>query len=133
VRRRCRADGDESASVVNPYLALLMSIGLSAAVVTIMLFMSRLIGPHNPTQVKEEIFETGNPPVGSLRGFRFSVKFYLVAIFFILFDIEVIFMYPWAIVYRRLGWMGLAEMAVFVAILAVGLAYIWRVGALEWE
>ena len=85
---------------MNPYAALLINAAL-CAVVTIMLFMSRLIGPHKRTTVKQQIFETGNPPIGSLRGFRFPVKFYLTAILFIVFDIEVVFMYPWAVVYRR--------------------------------
>jgi len=98
-----------------------------------MLVMSWLLGPKRPTEVKLQIFETGNPPIGSLRGHRFPVKFYLVAILFVVFDIEVVFMYPWAVAYRGLGWFGLAEMAVFVGILAVGLAYVWRVGALDWD
>jgi len=98
-----------------------------------MLVMSWLLGPKRPSEVKLQIFETGNPPIGSLRGHRFPVKFYLVAILFVVFDIEVVFMYPWAVAYRGLGWFGLAEMAVFVGILAVGLAYVWRVGALDWD
>ncbi len=118
---------------MNPYLALLMSFGLCALVATIMVCASWVLGPKNPTKTKLEIFETGNPPLGSLRGVRFPIKFYLTAILFVVFDIEVVFMYPWAVVFRQLGWAGLAEMAVFVAVLAVGLAYVWRVGALEWE
>ncbi len=110
-----------------------MSFGLCALVATIMVCASWILGPKNPTKTKLEIFETGNPPLGSLRGVRFPIKFYLTAILFIVFDIEVVFMYPWAVVFRQLGWAGLVEMAVFVAVLAVGLAYVWRVGALEWE
>jgi NADH-quinone oxidoreductase subunit A len=119
--------------VLNPYLALLMSLALCAFVAAAMVCMSWLLGPRHPTPTKLDVFETGNPPVGSLRGMRFPVKFYLTAILFIVFDIEVVFLYPWAVVFRDLGWAGLAEMGVFVAILAVGLAYVWRVGALEWE
>jgi len=118
---------------LNPYAALLISVALCGVVATLMLVMSWLLGPKRPTEVKLQIFETGNPPIGSLRGHRFPVKFYLVAILFVVFDIEVVFMYPWAVAYRGLGWFGLAEMAVFVGILAVGLAYVWRVGALDWE
>ena len=118
---------------MNPYAALLISVALCGVVATLMLVMSWLLGPKRPTEVKLQIFETGNPPIGSLRGHRFPVKFYLVAILFVVFDIEVVFMYPWAVAYRGLGWFGLAEMAVFVGILAVGLAYVWRVGALDWE
>ena len=118
---------------MNPYAALLISVALCGVVATLMLIMSWLLGPKRPSEVKLQIFETGNPPIGSLRGHRFPVKFYLVAILFIVFDIEVVFMYPWAVAYRSLGWFGLAEMAVFVAVLGVGLAYVWRVGALEWD
>ena len=118
---------------MNPYAALLISVALCGVVATLMLVMSWLLGPKRPTEVKLQIFETGNPPIGSLRGHRFPVKFYLVAILFVVFDIEVVFMYPWAVAYRGLGWFGLAEMAVFVGILAVGLAYVWRVGALDWD
>jgi NADH-quinone oxidoreductase subunit A len=80
--------------------------------------------------VKDEPFECGNPSSGSAWG-RFSVKFYLVAILFIVFDVEVVFMYPWAVVFRRLGLFGFVEMLVFVLILAVGLVYIIKKGALE--
>jgi NADH-quinone oxidoreductase subunit A len=118
---------------LNPYSALLISFALCAVVATLMLIMSWLLGPKRPSEVKLQVFETGNPPIGSLRGQRFPVKFYLVAILFIVFDIEVVFLYPWAVAYRSLGWFGLAEMAVFVGILGIGLAYVWRVGALEWD
>jgi NADH-quinone oxidoreductase subunit A len=118
---------------MNPYIALLISFALCAIVAGIMCGASWLLGPKVENKAKSEIFETGNPPLGSIRGIRFPVKFYLTAILFVVFDIEVVFMYPWAVVYRRLGWMGLAEMAVFVAVLGVGLAYVWRVGALEWD
>ncbi|MFP6665117.1 MAG: NADH-quinone oxidoreductase subunit A [Deltaproteobacteria bacterium] len=119
--------------MINPYIALLISATLCTLVAVIMVGASRIIGPHNPTKTKLEIFEAGNPPVGSLRGMRFPVKFYLVAILFIIFDIEVVFMYPWAVIFRDLGWAGLAEMSAFVGILGVGLAYVWRVGALAWD
>lgn len=118
---------------MNPYIALLISFALCGIVAGIMCAASWLLGPKVENKAKSEIFETGNPPLGSIRGIRFPVKFYLTAILFVVFDIEVVFMYPWAVVFRRLGWMGLGEMAVFVAVLAVGLAYVWRVGALDWD
>jgi NADH-quinone oxidoreductase subunit A len=118
---------------VNPYTALLINAALCGLVATLLLFLSRILGRRRPSKVKNEIFETGNPPIGSLRGTRFPVKFYLTAILFVIFDIEVVFMYPWAVAYRELGWFSLVEMAVFMGVLAVGLAYIWRVGALEWD
>ena len=118
---------------MNPYIALLISFALCGIVAGIMCGASWLLGPKVENKAKSEIFETGNPPLGSIRGIRFPVKFYLTAILFVVFDIEVVFMYPWAVVFRRLGWAGLGEMAVFVAVLAVGLAYVWRVGALDWD
>ena len=84
-------------------------------------------------RAKAAVFEAGNRAVGEVKTHRFPVKFYLTAILFIVFDVEVVFMYPWAVVFRRLGWFGLAEMAAFVLVLAVGLAYVWKVGALEWD
>ena len=114
------------------YVAVLIMALVAAAIPALFVVVSRLLGPRRPSAVKSEAFECGNPPTGPAWG-RFSVKFYLTAILFIVFDVEVVFMYPWAVVYRRLGWMGLAEMAVFIAVLGVGLAYVWRVGALEWD
>ena len=117
---------------MNPYVAVMISFALCALVVTIMVFASRILGPRNVTPIKLDTFECGNPPSAPVFGTRFSVKFYLPAILFIVFDVEVVFLYPWAVIFRRLGWFGLGEMALFVLILAVGLAYVWRKGALEW-
>jgi NADH-quinone oxidoreductase subunit A len=97
-----------------------------------MLALSIFIGPRKPSKVKMAPFECGTESVGTTRQ-RFSVRFYLVALLFIVFDVEVVFLYPWAVLYRKLAWFGLIEMAVFMAILGVGLAYVWRKGALEWE
>lgn len=105
---------------------------LAGVVVLTFFGLGRLLGPRNPTAIKLTTFECGNEPSGSAWG-RFSVKFYLTAILFIVFDVEVVFMYPWAVLFRRLGWFGFAEMAIFIAILTVGLLYVWRRGALEWE
>ena len=102
------------------------------------LVVNRLLGPRRTNPVKQGTFECGSDPIGSARA-RFSVKFYLVAIFFIVFDIESVFMYPWAALFREmlvepgLGLVTLGEMFVFVGILAAGLAYVWRRGALDWE
>ncbi len=108
----------------------LIILGMGVALA--MLALSLFIGPKNPTKVKQAPFECGTESVGTTRQ-RFSVRFYLVALLFIIFDIEVVFLYPWAVLYRQLGMFGLVEMLVFMAILAVGLAYVWRKGALEWE
>lgn len=94
--------------------------------------LSRLMGPSRPTHRKLESYESGMVPIGpAIR--KVPVHFYLVAVLFILFDIEVVFFLPWAVVARELGLFALAEMAVFIVILLVGLAYAWRKGAFEWE
>jgi NADH-quinone oxidoreductase subunit A len=105
---------------------------LAAIVVTVMVNAGRLFGPRNPTKAKLESFECGNESSGSAWG-RFSVKFYLTAILFIVFDVEVVFLYPWALVFRKLGWFGLSAMGFFISVLAFALVYEWRKGALEWE
>jgi NADH-quinone oxidoreductase subunit A len=114
------------------YVAVLIMAAVAALIPALFLGVSRLLGPRKPSVVKSEPFECGNPPSGPAWG-RFSVKFYLTAILFIVFDIEVVFLYPWAILFRRLGVFGFVEMTIFVAILTIGLAYVWRKGALEWD
>ena len=97
-----------------------------------MVVIAWLLGPRSAGVVKGEAFECGNPPSGSAWG-RFPVKFYLTAILFIVFDIEVVFLYPWAVVLRRLGWVGFAEVLFFAGFLGLALLYVWRKGALEWD
>ena len=117
---------DESYAGV-AFLGLLGMIVASA-----MVGLSVFFGPRKPTKVKMQPFECGTESIGTVRQ-RFSVRFYLVALLFIVFDVEVVFLYPWAVLYRQLGLLGLVEMVVFMAVLGVGLAYVWRKGALEWE
>ena len=114
------------------YFAVLIMVLVAGVIPALFLGISRFLGPRKPSVVKSEPFECGNPPSGTAWG-RFSVKFYLTAILFIVFDVEVVFLYPWAILFRRLGMFGFVEMLVFVAILTLGLAYVWRKGALEWD
>jgi NADH-quinone oxidoreductase subunit A len=114
------------------YLAVLIMALVAAVIPALFIGVSRLLGPRKPSAIKSEPFECGNPATGPAWG-RFSVKFYLTAILFIVFDVEVVFLYPWAILYRRLGLFGFVEMTIFVAILTLGLAYVWRKGALEWD
>ena len=114
------------------YAAVLIMALVAAAIPALFVAVSRFLGPRKPSVVKSEAFECGNPPTGPAWG-RFSVKFYLTAILFIVFDVEVVFLYPWAIVFRHLGMFGFVEMLVFVAILTLGLGYVWRKGALEWD
>jgi NADH-quinone oxidoreductase subunit A len=114
------------------YVAILISFGIAALVVAILLGAGALLRPRRPSSIKAEAFECGNPPSGSAWG-RFSVKFYLTAILFIVFDVEVVFLYPWAVMFRPLGMFGFVEMTIFVLVLALGFVYVWRKGALEWD
>ena len=100
-------------------------------VVLSLLLISHLLGPSKPNPTKADPFESGNPPKGDAR-IRFSVKFYLVAMLFLIFDIEVVFLYQWAIHFRQLGVFGLVEMGFFLLILIVGFIYVWKKGALDW-
>jgi NADH-quinone oxidoreductase subunit A len=115
-----------------PYVAILVSFALAALVAAVLLGAGALLRPSRPSSPKAEAFECGNPSSGPAWG-RFSVKFYLTAILFIVFDIEVVFLYPWAVSFRSLGMFGLVEMAVFVLVLTLGLVFVWRKGALEWD
>ena len=114
------------------YLPVVIMALVAALIPALFVSVGRFLGPRKPSVVKGEAFECGNPPTGPAWG-RFSVKFYLTAILFIVFDVEVVFLYPWSILFRRLGMFGFVEMMIFVAILTLGLAYVWRKGALEWD
>jgi len=112
-----------------PVAALLV---ISILVTTLILVISRLFGPWRPTSRKTAPYESGMKPIGPANR-RYPVRFYLVAVIFILFDIEVIFFLPWAVIFRGMGVYAFVTMGVFILILTVGLIYEWRVGALEWE
>src|SRR4028118_1421642 len=112
-----------------PILALLV-IATAFAVGTITL--SHFLGPRRPSKVKSEAYECGIDPVGDAR-LRFSVKFYIIAMLFILFDIEAIFLYPWAVMFNQLKLFGLMEMFAFLGFLVLGYIYLWKRGALEWD
>ena len=114
------------------YVAILVSFGIAALVVAVLLGAGALLRPRRPSPIKQEPFECGNPSSGPAWR-RFDVKFYLTAILFIVFDVEVVFLYPWAVLFRDLGLFGFAEMATFLLVLGVGLLYAWRKGALEWD
>jgi NADH-quinone oxidoreductase subunit A len=108
---------------------LMIVLGAGFALVSILL--SSVLGPRKPTPEKAAPYECGMPPVGDARE-RQSVKFYLVAMIFLLFDIEVAFLYPWAMALRELGWSGLVQVVLFVTLLLAGYVYVWRKGALDW-
>ena len=118
--------------MIEQYLPVVVTFCLAGALVGIMVSAGRLLGPSRPSVTKGEPFECGNPPSGSAWG-RFAVKFYMTAILFIVFDVETIFLLPWAVSARTLGWPGFAAAMVFIAILTIGLVYEWKKGALEWD
>ena len=105
-------------------IAMLFGIVMSKA--------SEWFGPKNTTEVKQSTYESGMEPIRTARE-RISVKFYLVAMLFILFDIEIVFLYPWAVNFRSLGMSGFIEMVIFIVILMLGYLYVWKKGALEWD
>ena len=114
------------------YVAIGLMIVLATAVAVIAIVMGNLFGPRKASDVKGMAYESGMAPYGAGTR-RVPVRFYLIAVLFILFDIEVVFFLPWAVVFRQLGWFALAEMAIFIVILLVGYVYAWKKGALEWE
>ena len=118
------------------YLPLLIHFILAGALATALVTLSWLIGYRRPTRAKLSPYECGMTPIGDARS-RFSVKFYMVAMLFILFDVEAVFLYPWAIILKDLkrigqGLFGLSEMFVYIGIVLVGYWYIWKKGALDW-
>ena len=117
---------------MSEYIPVLIMLLLASATSVGLLVATTLIGPKKRFADKMEPFECGESPIVSPR-LRFSVKFYLVALFFVIFDIEAVFLYPWAVLFRELGLFGFIEMMIFLFILTVGLIYVWKRGALEWE
>ena len=117
--------------IMQGWLSILIMIALGAGFALISVLLSNVLGPKKPTPEKEAPYECGMPPVGDARE-RQSVKFYLVAMIFLLFDIEVAFLYPWAMALRDLGWTGFAQVVLFMALLLAGYVYVWRKGALDW-
>ena len=117
---------------MSSYLPLFLLFLIAAVIAVAMFTLTSVLGPKNPTAEKLMPFECGSDSTGS-RFVRPSVKFYLTAILFVVFDIEVVLMYPWVVSFKRLGWNGFLTMTSFVALLVVALAYVWKKGALEWE
>jgi NADH-quinone oxidoreductase subunit A len=119
-------------SPLTAYAPLGLVLALAALLPILIATLASVLGPKRPGLVKSEPFECGSESTGSARE-RFAVKFYVVALLFIVFDVETVFLYPWAVNFKALGWFGYAEMLVFAATLMVGLIYIWKKGALNWE
>jgi len=114
------------------YVAIALMVALSTLVALIAIGLGTIFGPRKESAAKSMPYESGMNPYGEGTR-RMPIRFYLIAVLFILFDIEVVFFLPWAIVFRQLGLFGLIEMAIFIVILLVGYVYAWKKGALEWE
>jgi NADH-quinone oxidoreductase subunit A len=122
------------------YFSIAVVLALAAVLAVVMLTLAGALGPRRYSAVKNGPFECGSVPIGSARE-RFSVKFYVVAILFVVFDIEAVFIYPWAVLllpdagtgFAGLGWPGLVTMGIFVATLIAGLVYVWKKGVLDWS
>jgi NADH-quinone oxidoreductase subunit A len=115
-----------------PYIAIAVMIAVATFIAMAAIGLGELFGPKKKSKVKEEPYESGIAPIGPGTR-RMPIRFYLIAVLFILFDIEVVFFLPWAVVFRQMGLFGLIEMAVFIVILLIGYLYAWKKGALEWE
>jgi NADH-quinone oxidoreductase subunit A len=124
--------GEELAFMPVDYLPILILVIVATAFACLALIVPTLLGPRRPTETKLLPYESGKIPFGDARR-RFPVKYYLTAMLFIVLDIAVIFLYPWATIFRDLEVFGLIAMAIFVIILLVGYIYIWKKGALEWD
>ena len=118
--------------MMREYVPILMIFAASLGVALIMVVGSQIFSNYRPTRVKGEPYESGMPAVGDTRE-RFAVKYYLVAMLFLLFDVEVVILFTWGVVFRQLGMFGYVTIMVFLALLVIGLLYEWKKGALEWD
>lgn len=121
-----------SGSGLQAYAPLVLQLLIAAVLASLLVSLSGLIGWRRPNKAKQQAYECGMEPTGDARE-PFSVRFYLVAMVFILFDVEAIFLYPWAFVFRELKLYGFVEMMLYIAILLVGYIYLWKKGALDWH
>ncbi len=122
----------ETPSLTYSYGPIFLTVAFALIVASAVWILATFLGPKNPTPEKLIPYESGSETTGA-RHVKLSVKFYLTALLFVVFDIEAVFLYPWAVLYQSLGWMGLVEMLIFLAMLTVALVYCWKKGALEWE
>jgi NADH-quinone oxidoreductase subunit A len=113
------------------YWPFVVYAGAVFLVTAAILVISYLLGPRHRQRTTGQPYESGSPPTGSAR-LRFSINFYLVAMFFVVFDVESIFLFAWAVAWRQLGWEGYIAVLVFVGLLLTALVYLWRLGALDW-
>ena len=117
---------------LSEYLPIVILAVLSLAFAVLSLLVSSLVRPSRPTPAKLAPYECGIEPERLPKGERFNVKFYVVAMLFIIFDIETIFLFPWAVGFRQLGLFGLVEMAIFIALVFVAYVYVWKAGGFDW-
>jgi len=118
---------------LNPYLGIVLLTLAGLGFLGTMILLATWLGPNNPTTTKQIPFECGINPVGSVTNQRFNVRFYIVAMLFILFDVEVLFMYPWAVVLKEIGPAAFWLMTSFMVVLGYGFIYVWRSGVLDWN
>ena len=118
--------------MIDDWLLILLLMVMAVGFGGVSVLLSHVLGPRNPTPEKLAPYECGMPAVGDARE-RQSVKFYLIAMVFLLFDIEVAFLYPWALALRTLGWSGYLQVVLFTAVLSAGYVYVWKKGALDWS
>jgi NADH-quinone oxidoreductase subunit A len=118
--------------MLEAYAPILILLAISLINAVAMIGVSHLVSPFRPTTTKAAPYESGITPLGDTRE-RFPVKFYMVALLFIIFDLETVFLIPWGVAFRELGLFGLVEMLVFIGVLLVGLIYVWKKGALQWD
>ena len=104
---------------------------LGIILLMVALWLQKLLAPSNPSKLKQSTYECGEEPEGSA-WVQFNIRFYIIALVFLIFDVEVVFLFPWAVVFRELGWLAMIEMGIFLIILLIGLAYVWRKGDLDW-
>jgi NADH-quinone oxidoreductase subunit A len=123
---------NERTRVLADYLPTLLFLIVATGIGVALIVIGNVLGPKRPTAEKLSPYECGFPAFEDAR-MRFDVRYYLIAILFIVFDLEIAFVFPWAVVFRELGVFGLVEMGVFLALLVIGFAYVWKKGALEWE
>ncbi len=118
--------------MIDNWLLILLLMMIAVAFGGVSVLLGRLLGPKHPTPEKQAPYECGMPAVGDARE-RQSIRFYLIAMIFLLFDIEVAFLYPWALALRSLGWAGYFQVVVFTLVLCAGYVYVWKKGALDWS
>ena len=118
--------------MLSQYLPILFLFLFVAGFAISTILLSKMVGPRKPSREKLSTYECGEEPIGDARK-RFNIRFYIIAMLFIIFDIELVFLYPWAVLFRKLNLFGFVEMLIFVIILFLGYVYAWKKGALEWE